>query len=40
MVLLAVAAGVVAGMLGTHRSWEHPAKVPNPTVEPTTTAVP
>jgi hypothetical protein len=28
VVVLAVAAGVVAGRLGTHRAWEHPARVP------------
>jgi len=29
-VLLAIAAGVAAGMLGTHRAWEHPAPAPTP----------
>jgi hypothetical protein len=32
--LLAAAAGVVAGMLGTHRSWEHPASTPSPATHP------
>jgi hypothetical protein len=32
--LLAIAAGVVAGMLGTHRDWEHPAPVPTPVTRP------
>jgi hypothetical protein len=26
--LLAIVAGVIAGMLGTHRSWEHPPPAP------------
>jgi hypothetical protein len=33
-VLLAVAVGVVAGMHGTHRSWEHPAPTPGSTTHP------
>jgi hypothetical protein len=34
VVLLAVAAGVVAGKLGTHRTWEHPAPVPTSAIHP------
>jgi hypothetical protein len=33
-VLLAIAAGVVAGMLGTHRAWEHPAPAPTTVTRP------
>jgi hypothetical protein len=32
--LLAVAAGVVAGMLGTHRAWEHPTPAPTTVTRP------
>jgi hypothetical protein len=37
VVLLAIAAGVTAGLLGTHRSWEQPRSVSTTT---TTTSVP
>jgi hypothetical protein len=37
VVLLAIAAGVTAGLLGTHRSWEQPRSVSTTT---TTTLVP
>jgi hypothetical protein len=37
VVLLAVAAGITAGLLGTHRSWEQPRSA---TTTTTTTSVP
>jgi hypothetical protein len=34
VLIFAVIVGVTAGLLGTHRSWEHPASTPSSVVHP------
>jgi hypothetical protein len=34
VLLLAAAAGVAAGLLGTHRAWEHPSSSPSSAIHP------